>query len=246
MKEKIESQYLKYKLEPKIDEVIEIKDSPAYQLDDFMDHAYDKKKGSFEVQLENTKLFLQYSNVGFFEKRKLQDKMSQEIMEHINELSFYAFDSVRSLDNLVLDNGQDKLDFKHLFPGKIYFNFKHPFNKTPSFIFGDNDSIVLTDDPLTPAGIMSLLHEVGHYQDETRPEEESIKSAGTFFANSNIYPEGSSEKILRTERSAWAFALRNLKPFYNDLGLTNEIINKEIHDYALRSYSNNVRSKIEK
>jgi hypothetical protein len=52
--------------------------------------------------------------------------------------------------------------------------------------------------------------------------------------------------VLESERSAWANAIKHLRPFLKDLKLNNKDLEKYIHSFCLQSYSNAIRSSFDK
>lgn len=116
--------------------------------------------------------------------------------------------------------------------------------------------IFLSGDPLAPATILMLLHEIGHqaiYESLSELEKaRQIKIREEFnkyqecSAGSNqvFLDEEAAEATLRNERMAWTFGLHELKPFIRgpkpilDVGY----VKKFIHELCLQTYSDIIRA----
>jgi len=104
-----------------------------------------------------------------------------------------------------------------------------------------------------PRIILGLLHEIGHCLDCENMEE---------FFDRNQYgrdhvlfeeyrddsnqkmPAASLERMLRAERNAWSFALRKIRPFFDEETFNKRDVLAYIHGRTLASYSQGMRKKM--
>jgi len=139
-----------------------------------------------------------------------------------------------TLDNLIPDNY------------KVYFS---PTTQDWSSYVKTSDKngrIVLSDDVVTPMILLQLLHEAGHVHEKTDGGKQftEIDSDNT----STIYTKDLAKKLL-SERNAWAFALRKIKPFLDEDKSKGFAISKNdtlilAKNWALKSYLDSIKSDI--
>lgn len=267
MKQSFETSYLNQKLEPSgpILEGVEVSD---YR--DFIDHSYELKEGKYELAKNGTRIVFAYSQPTV-EELINEEQLAAKLLSHngVTENDFadyeslrkkteYIFDNIRVVKTLIFENKAGKYDIEEVFPeGKIFFNFQKDYVSS-SGICLDAKQIFLTEDPLTPKGFVTLLHEIGHYKDSTEGDETAkryidneIKMAQLFVRAGNKVKlkadvwERAAESVLGRERAAWAFALKDLKPFITDLEIRTDNLQDHIHGMCLKSYSTFIRNAIE-
>jgi hypothetical protein len=96
--------------------------------------------------------------------------------------------------------------------------------------------------PSSPAGILTLLHEIGHLNDNKLEYE--LNNLIIHSINNKLLGGIHNERIkneedtinLRKERYAWSYALKKVKPFISDLGINNDSLEKFIHNFSIGSY----------
>lgn len=118
------------------------------------------------------------------------------------------------------------------------------------FVDRKGRTIVLNADILSPLGIIGFLHEVGHLEDPFQSvSSENFERSRSVYSRANSgMPLNfkDSELILRSERNAWAYALKVVKPVF---GRLKEFDKKVITDYAvhrrsLSGYSDKIRQSL--
>ena len=104
-----------------------------------------------------------------------------------------------------------------------------------------------------PRIVLGLLHEIGHCVDCENIEEHFDRNQyGRDNVLFDIYrndpdqkmPAASLERMLRAERNAWSFALRKIKPFFDEETFDKKDILAYIHGRTLASYSQGMRKKM--
>lgn len=113
----------------------------------------------------------------------------------------------------------------------------------------DGQEIRLSENIITPKGLIILLHEAGHNVYEKHKEgadnnQESASSFELLFASKSSNKQKLAE-FLRTERSADAYALNKLRPFIGDWGLPKSAVLTFIHNKNLQRYSSYLRGATE-
>lgn len=227
MKEIFDSQYLNKKAEPLVTRETAFKNyEPISGDSDLIEHSYEDNGGIIEFEKGETKISFQYSkekeNVGVMNRLSIQNKESH-------------FDT----DEIFVDG-----------KWKLLFATDKRKEEESSLIDLDRQRIFITEDPMTVSGLISFLHEVGHYADYKTNKENYLKAHNSFrkfvFDFINNPDEEDGERVLKKERDAWAFALKTGKPFFKDLNINPDGLNWEIHSSCLRSYSNYLRKKLDK
>ena len=241
------SKYLQKKLESKIlseDEwkVLNAKLNKPIETFVFLD------QGKIAMEKGDLKFDLSYSSVPadlHFEKR-------EEVWEFPKEKQ-YAIENMdlspkeyRKLDNLVLKNKESTLDVVNLLPKEAHIFFRSlPYEpkyigESPGSFDPRINLIILKNNLSTPGGILTLLHEIGHANDKLSAIRNKFPKKEGPHDKVFLTPE-QIEIFLKTERNAWTFVIKNLKPFISDLGLTLEEFNAFVHDYALSTYSEKIK-----
>jgi hypothetical protein len=274
MKENFESEYLNKKLEP-VNDVLEGNKVADYE--EFGEHSYDKESGSFEFTLGETTVSLKYLKPTIEDlknKKHLSTTLLNNAIEEINkiedmeaalDITGKVIDEVRVIEEFILKNKDEEYNIgEALGDGKIFFN---SYNKPglSSFLQTETDNVFLTLDPLTPEGLVSLAHEIGHYKDFNVGGDEDVRelikleyhSANSFKKAGDLSMKaglsrlnekdwsGSAEYLIAHERAAWGFALRDLKPFIKDLKIETKGLDKFVHGRCLQSYSDFIRTIVE-
>lgn len=139
------------------------------------------------------------------------------------------------------------LTLDYIIPDNYKIYFSPTTQDWSSYVkIGDKDTrIVLSGDITTPIIILELLHEAGHIHEKTddprfiktKPEE-----------TSTIYTNDLADKLL-SERNAWAFAIKKIKPFLDKDESKGFVIKKDdvltvAKDWALESYLTSIKSDI--
>ncbi|MCX6793204.1 MAG: hypothetical protein NTY12_04215 [Candidatus Falkowbacteria bacterium] len=243
MKEIFNSPYLNSKLEKDNEEESYPMISGYYRFGT-TDYDYKKPEDSFKAQLGTTSIALDYSRPIFYKTQAeaIQDYKDLPLDDILN-----IFKNGRKLDNFVIENEVGRFDLNEAFPeGKVLFNIE--IGKGQSYIDIYNKVIILGEDPWTPEGLVTLLHEVGHYKDYLRsnPSERHAKKTARNSIDEGKDIEFNSELLLRKERDAWAYALKDLDPFREDLDIYLDELQEEIHGSCLKSYSDIIKEKLNK
>lgn len=269
MKEKFDNEYLDNKLEPKQNTLLGNRTQVEFQIaeyTEFGEHSYVAEKGKFEFEMGDTKISMEYSQPDFEEIAGpedslfgLDDSVTIDDLKNKEELKpwYMMFKEIRVIEKLVLDNGQESYDTSVNFAnqnktGRIYFNFNKNLGAY-SNIDRKDLKMCISEDPLTPTGLMNLFHEIGHYEDrqayteeEYEIREEKNQQLFDFMENPlNPMDAESAQVILEDERRAWSIALKNIRPFAKDLQFKTEKMDNFIHGNCLQSYSDTIRLALE-
>ena len=103
-----------------------------------------------------------------------------------------------------------------------------------------NTFIKLNIEPKSSAGILTMLHEIGHKKD---PNIDPIETMLVDLGKKKDEVVLQQEMIAR-ERYAWAYCLSKIKPFLKGLNVTSEDINIFVHKWNLGNYSASINPKI--
>ncbi len=111
-------------------------------------------------------------------------------------------------------------------------------------VYPDSKRIVLFGKLAAPKTILGLFHEGGHIIEQAKGEAE-------------FGPEKHSTQLvdhlarqLLSERDAWAFALKKIKPFLDEeegdqFTIQRDAVIEHIKNYALRTYTDSIKNSVE-
>lgn len=147
---------------------------------------------------------------------------------------------------LTHQNGEHTLKLRDILPDDATVIFD------PSGVNdGENDessvsrkTIFLDRDPASPSGLVILLHEACHFMNgdvNNQALTSSLKSLN------RKYDDLSSEEaavIIKSERDAWAFSLRKLRPFFTKDGAFTKSGFFTFMRYYLNGYGSHISEKI--
>lgn len=170
----------------------------------------------------------------------------------------------RRLTNLTINSPEgNELDLiKDFQPKEIIFATDNNFQNSKA----KADKILTSLPPNSFLGIMTIFHELGH----VKANQKIISSMKDFTGVKEVFKtittkkmsrvvmdspiihwflpkklnEAAGTNVLKDERDAWAVAVRALRGTLNAFGVSNEDFKKAIHDFALTSYSENIRKRI--
>ncbi|MDP3646246.1 MAG: hypothetical protein Q8R25_04110 [bacterium] len=97
------------------------------------------------------------------------------------------------------------LNFEELAPG-YKFIFCPDVDNVSSYVSIDGKRVVLVGNPASLGSILTVLHEVGHIHEQALPDRFD-----------EYAPHVELAEKLHSERSAWAYALKKIKPFLDDI-----------------------------
>jgi hypothetical protein len=214
-----------------------------------LSHDWDNedKNGKFEFSKGETSFLLEYSTQSFSALFKRAIKEGLLSINGINLLNKHF----KSLDRLEFKKGESVLNIFDILPQdfKILFN-PHSLVADGSINF-DDKLILIKGNPLTARGLLTLFHEVGHYEvinEKGNDYEERIRYYRGIIAEGNSDSVRISQRVpgyvLRDERDAWAQALKKLQPFMKDLEVDVDTVFDFIHGTCLESYSRVIEDKI--
>lgn len=177
--------------------------------------------GGREVVLEQGDISLSLSWTPYYLSNLGEDK--SKIIE-----SYSALDGINTLailNNFTLRNKKTHAVVTQvgILPSDVTIVFD-PYYERPwsDCYFFTTKLILLSESPNIPGIVAALFHEAGH-ADACKKSPEMIPSFERI--ESIVWEEGSgkltrqdAKEFLRSERDAWAFALRKLKPFIGDIG----------------------------
>lgn len=93
-------------------------------------------------------------------------------------------------------------------------------------------------EPKSAAGILIMLHEIGHRKDP------SMNNNTIFTQNNSKEEKPSDNKIITKERYAWAYSLNKLRPYIKGFNMKEDDIDILIHKFALGNYSATINKNI--
>lgn len=260
MKENFGNEYLEKNIEP----VRSKEEKARYTTEDLgygaiveHDKMYLESKGVFEKTIGNTHLFFSYSKPD-----------EDEVLENINRISdssqrkkmksslpSFVLENIRKIDNFEIRNS-DKYFSSNKINEKggphIYFNVPLESGSTLS---RKANTIFLEEDPLSRKGLVVLFHEFGHYSSPIATSKEDMEhyfqslkklEYSISLLPSRRFTKDNAARILEEERRAWAFGLKTLRPFENDLDLDLNNTIETVHGFCLQSYSDAFREKLKK
>ena len=144
-------------------------------------------------------------------------------------------------------SGNVVFDIKKELPGYIIFFHIIDEGQKQSSANPEAKYIIIRGDISTPATILGLLHEIGHCKEYEESDEFEKRTFDRYHKALRIGGSLSAEtlaKVLKRERDAWAYALRKIRPILGKT-ITKDDVLTYIHGYALLSYSETIRRKIE-
>jgi len=163
---------------------------------------------------------------------------SPSIVELIEKMINFYSSGTYHLDKFRVQKGDNVLDLDGLAKSvgaNIVFNPKNEIDENSL----DTSKRILTSGDITKVStVVKILHEIGHLM---RPGDESKGAIKRYLSRESI-TELEAEEILHSERDAWAFTLKKIKPFLE--GEQREDILNFIHGYCLSYYSGNIREQM--
>jgi hypothetical protein len=126
---------------------------------------------------------------------------------------------------------------------RILFNpFLEVYNGNANVI---EKGCLVKGDIASIAGILIILHEIGHCVDYERTDDKSEwRNARARIEDSSNYEK--LKLVLLKERNAWAYALNKVRPFLRSGAFPKEEILKNIHGRSLFSYCDMIQEKMNK
>ena len=219
----------------------------------------DKDEATFEKG--DLKVFLKYGPIPEYllkVKPERIDDLSIEDEMVVDQMG-QGRESFRLMAGFSLDNGKTSVDLFQFLPQGYDIYFSPIEGRT--FAQPESQVLFLHGMRISPKVILSLFHEVGHAADYEKMSKEDRKKyidarvrfhgAGepiNRLDDPNVYKPtpGDVDVVLKSERDAWAFTLRKLRPFFKDLGITHEDLAFFVHKYGLSSYVGKTKEIIEK
>lgn len=251
------SSYLEKKIEPRRS----AEEKSHYTAEDLgygdwleHDKNYTEATGVFEKRIGDTDVFFSYSTPSLDEITADLSKLSQKTKIPKANLPKILRD-IRKVKELRFKNTEGKfstLQVNEQESPSIYFNV--PL-ETGSFFSYKARSVFLEEDPLSRKGLLVLFHELGHFNDHAAHSPEEIKEYEDAhkkfdyllnFLPGQRFTKEKAALILSEERNAWAFSLKTLRSFEEDLDLDLNNSLETVHAYFLQTCSDGFRAEIKK
>lgn len=238
--------YLHQKLESKFEPLLEeelTKSILGSYIGERINYAnISEETRSIKSENDETKLEYEYSLPSAFLMNVLEEKGL--LLEK---------DSI-AVRNFKITNKQNKssFDFNAAAPNSVLL-FSESF-KDSQIVFagsqGDKKLFIIEGQPNSLQSIFSLLHEVGHSIDWDSKDADDRAALTQALAIHHSSPTAagvvdilSSTKVLKSERDAWAYALRVARHVLP--GLAKEsVASKFIHEHCLGSYSSSIKKDL--
>lgn len=157
--------------------------------------------------------------------------------------------NLRKIDNLSFKNDKSEYSVYSILPKDwtVLFSIgkKEDFESCISF---NDKTIILSSNPITKDGLMDLIHEVGHWEDENKISnyEKNRRENSYFKMASHHGTEKDKEILISQERNAWANGLNHIRHFVNDFDISTDEINEEIHGDCLQYYESKFTELLKK
>lgn len=151
-------------------------------------------------------------------------------------------DQYVKLQDFVLENKDDGsiLDLKTELGENTVYVKKDGTDFSESAAHYLNTYIKLTVEPKTPAGILVLMHEIGHKKDPAIDPLE-IMLVGLGKKKEEVILQ---KEMIDRERYAWAYSLSKLRPYMKGLNCTLQDLDVFVHQWNLGSYSASIKPEI--
>jgi hypothetical protein len=170
---------------------------------------------------------------------------------------------LKEIVDFKIESAENNIDIPKLLPPewRIVWNSEGTVNEG-SAIFGitDGNAIVISGSLKEPANIYTLLHEIGHTKDKSHESNEDFKELNELILSDNAgWKEEINkwirkqtikldwgkpkikkvlEDVLRSERNAHSYALRQIKPFLSDMKTDQQTLTDLfVHNLTLGSYT---------
>lgn len=212
-----------------------------------VEHKYEKS-GELNFKIGETDVAFKYSDpsLGYKFKSFLEDRRPP-VPNYIPRLDLV--NNLRRINNFSLENNSGKYSVTDILPRdwSVYFLLQKNKKTKTGWIDFDKKVIILSEDPLTANGLLSLGHEIGHYEDSQSisEEEKSQRLKALQAQNSNDYASSQIDKdiLTKVERNAWAHSLNDLRNFTKDLNISLGEIDDLVHGDCLQSYEDKILIK---
>jgi len=185
------------------------------------------ERGNTTVNTEGLQVNLSYS--------PLDEKLKSNVLSYINREMKGNNELVdpfkwKVLDSMEFITKDSQVNMVDVLPNDYKIVF------CPTSLDTNNGSVNISEkviyifgDIVTPLSVITLLHEIGHIFDHKNLEKAGVDKLTTDHMFSN------EAERLRKERTASAFAIKAMKPYFKLLGIKTDSINY-LKDHALASY----------
>lgn len=155
----------------------------------------------------------------------------------------------RKISNLSLQNSKATLNMSEALPKgtSVYVNpFVKTYESNEGMFDPDGKRIIIEGDPTMLATVAFIEHEGGHRVNIERADDPnylaSLETARLDTYLPLMYIEDqNAARVLKDERDAWAFALKQLKPFIGN-GIDKEALYDLIHGgKCLKTYEDRIK-----
>lgn len=195
---------------------------------------------------DNSSLDMSYAPQSYEESREIIAKLqkarhkmtSPDAIKLVERMIKFYYSPTYNLDKFRFQKGEhvlDSADLDEIGETKIVFNPRTEIEVNSNGFSGE---ILISGDMTRLDTILKVLHEIGH---RANPGEDTGEMRDRYGSREDI-SEKEAEAILESERKAWAFALKKIRPFLEDD--QREQVLEFIHNYCLNYYSGNLRRQI--
>lgn len=139
-------------------------------------------------------------------------------------------------------NGEGKVMLREILPDDATILFDPAREIDESTVSGK--TIILHGDPASPGGIVTLLHEVGHFINDDESNQALLSSHRSLNKEHDDFSSEEAATIIKSERDAWAFALRKLRPLITKDGVFTKEKFFAFMRYCLNGYSTVIGGRI--
>ncbi|HEY4715469.1 MAG TPA: hypothetical protein VIH31_03105 [Candidatus Paceibacterota bacterium] len=218
-------------------------------------------KDQDQVSLEKGKLNLSF-NYQDLPKHLLINKIKdieqlEKKDQRIVEMMRFKPQSFKELTDYSLKNSQDKIDLFNLLPAGYKVYFSSTGDQLISAVDLKNGILLINEFKINPKTILTIFHETGHVLKYGKMNDQNqrdfLKANRDFKMSSDLYGSNAFKLtkddlsvVLKSERDAWAFTLKTLKPFFKDMEIEMQDLKAFVHDFALQTYSEEIHNIIEK
>jgi|GEM_PF-4197396 len=194
------------------------------------------------IKVENIPFVMEFSYV------PISEEIAKSIWQDPRRKNI-NLDTLREITTWTLtreDNGAT-LSLSDILPEGYRVFFSTVAQDGSSYVVMDESggTVVLNAEITKPEMIIHLLHEAGHVHEKT--DEMRFSPTNNPDVSSKVYKGDLAVKLL-SERNAWAYALRRLKPFVDQEPTSGFSIQKNdvltlANNWALKSYQDSIKDE---
>lgn len=209
-------------------------------------------KGSGAIEVENNQVKIRFRqgdvnlNLDKIPTNEAELRRSSLSVKDCNLIRFLNFEpgSFYRLLNFSIENkiNKNEIDLDDLVRDQEVYVLKGGQEVEGSVTNHTNNWIKISAEPKTVAALLTLFHEIGHSKDPA--ERGSLELRHAVLDSKGEEKIYFDQEIMSSERDAWAYSLKKMKPLLEGINITSEELDAFIHKWLLGSYSDLVSKEI--